>query len=159
MLTVRVAYGGLMREPRLAGLVGLLLLTLAGCAAPAAPAVAPKPTPAATSPAPVRLPDDGVLLRDFGYRFGPVGSFSLPRTSVVAAAVDQADNVTLVLSAPSPGDVTAYLRRALPAAGFTVTAGGSSGSTLTFAGNGWAGSVTGDLTGGSAATGVLLRPR
>jgi hypothetical protein len=91
--------------------------------------------PAAASSPDVRLPADGVLLRDFGYRFGPLDSFSLPRTSVVSAAVDQADNVTLVLSAPSAGDVTAYLRRALPAAGFTLTAGRATGAgtTLTFA--------------------------
>jgi hypothetical protein len=108
----------------------------------------------------VRLPADGVLLRDFGYRFGPLDTFSLPRTSVVSAAVDQADNVTLVLSAPSPADVTTYLRQALPAAGFTVTAGGDpAGDSLTFAGNGWSGSVTGTGAAGDAATGVLLRPR
>lgn len=131
----------------------LLALALAGCAAPAAPAVAP-PAPAASSPAAVRLPADGVLLRDFGYQFGPLDAFSLPRTSVLSAAVDQADNVTLVLAAPSPGAVTTYLRRALPAAGFRVTAGASSGTTLTFVGNGWAGSVTGS----GDTTGVLLRP-
>ncbi len=158
MLAGRVAYGGVMRR-RLAGGVALLTLVPVGCGAPAAPAVAPQPSPAATSPTPVRLPDDGVLLRDFGYQFGPLDSFSLPRTSVVAAAVDQADNVTLVLSAPAPAVVTTYLRTALPAAGFTVTAGGSGGNSLTFTGNGWAGSVTGDVSGSAAATGVLLRPR
>lgn len=145
-----------MRGPRLTGWA-VLLLALAGCAAPAAPAVIPQPAP--HSPAAVRLPPDGVLLRDFGYQFGPLDSFSLPRTSVVSAAVDQADNVTLVLSAPSAADVAGYLRQALPDAGFTVAAGGSSGSTLTFTGNGWAGSVTGGVTGGVTATGVLLRPR
>jgi hypothetical protein len=136
-------------------------LGLLGCAAPPAPAAAPASAPAASSSPAVRLPADGVLLRDFGDHFGPLDSFSLPRTSVVFAAVDQADNVTLVLSAPSAADVTAYLRRALPAAGFTVTAGGSAGAgtTLTFVGHGWAGSVTGAGTGGAEATGVLLRPR
>ncbi|WP_375423818.1 hypothetical protein [uncultured Friedmanniella sp.] len=144
-----------MRRPGLGRLAAaLLVLVLAGCSAPAA---APTVTPPAVGSAAVRLPGDGVLLRDFGYQFGPLDSFSLPRTSVVSAAVDQADNVTLVLSAPAPADVVGYLRRALPDAGFTITAGGSaaSGTTLTFTGNGWAGSVTGSTT----ETGVLLRPR
>ena len=40
--------------------------------------------------------------------------------------------------------VEAYLRRALPATGFSITADGPDGSALTFAGHGWSGSFTGD---------------
>ena len=101
------------------------------------------------------MPPDGLPLRAFGYTFGPLDAFSLPRSTVLVTSVDQADNVTAVLSAPSATELAAYLRRALPAAGFAVTAGaGGSGPTLSFAGRGWTGSVTG--AGGAAA--VLLRP-
>ena len=67
------------------------------------------------------IPQDGATLRSFGYTFGPVEQLSLPRESVISARVDQANNVTAVLSAPPPGEVADYLRRALPAAGFAIT--------------------------------------
>lgn len=135
----------------------VVVFALAGCGAAAGtPATGTTTPPAATASATpaVRVPSDGVVLRDFGYQFGPLDAFSLPRTSVVIAAVDQADNVTLVLSAPSAAEVTDYLRQALPAAGFTVTADHPGRTTLTFTGHGWSGSVTGD----SLSTGILLRP-
>ncbi len=134
----------------------VLLLVLPGCGAASAPSL-PSPTASApaTPAAPPSVPADGLPLRAFGYRFGPLDAFSLPRSTVLVTSVDQADNVTAVLSAPSAAELAAYLRRALPAAGFTVTAGGSGpGATLTFSGRGWVGSVTG--AGGTAA--VLLRP-
>ena len=130
-----------------------LVLLVAGCGADPRPA--PGPPPSASSAPSVSVPADGLPLRAFGYAFGPLDTFSLPRSTVLVTAVDQADNVTAVLSQPSAAELAAYLRRALPAAGFTVTAGAEgSGPTLTFAGRGWTGSVTG--AGGTAA--VLLRP-
>ena len=78
---------------------------------------APVSTPAGS----VSIPADGATLRSFGYTFGPVEQLSLPRSAVISAAVDQANNVTAVLSAPPAGEVAAYLRRALPAAGFSIT--------------------------------------
>lgn len=135
-----------------------LVLVVAGCGA--APGPGPQrpatsaPTPA-SEPSPV-VPADGLALRAFGYTSGPLDAFSLPRSAVLVTSVDQPDNVTAVLSAPSAADVAAYLRRALPAAGFTVTAGAEGPDpTLTFTGRGWAGSVT----GADGATAVLLRPR
>ncbi|SDT22162.1 hypothetical protein SAMN04488543_3344 [Friedmanniella luteola] len=131
----------------------VLVLAAAGCGA--APGPVPVPTPAATASAPAAVPADGLPLRAFGYTHGPLDAFSLPRSALLVASVDQADNVTAVLSAPSGAELAAYLRRALPAAGFTVTAGADgSDPTLTFAGRGWTGSVT--AADGTAA--VLLRP-
>src|SRR5688500_6257548 len=120
----------------------VLLLALAGCGS----AVRPEPVLPSSSPsaplAGVTLPADGLPLRDFGYSFGPLDAFSLPRGAVLVTSVDQADNVTAVLARPSAPDVADYLRRALPLAGFTVTADDAAGSTLTFTGQGWAGSFT-----------------
>jgi hypothetical protein len=131
----------------------VLLMTVAGCGA--APRPVPAPAPSAGASAPASLPSDGLPLRAFGYHFGPVDAVSLPRSTMLVASVDQADNVTAVLSAPSAVELAAYLRRALPAAGFTVTAGADgSGPTLTFAGRGWTGSVT----GADGTSAVLLRP-
>ena len=59
-----------------------------------------------------------------------------------------------MLSAPPPAEVTGYLRRALPAAGFTILSADASGSAVTFAGHGWRGSFTSD----ARASAVLLRP-
>jgi hypothetical protein len=100
------------------------------------------------------VPTDGVTLADMGFTNGPRESFSLPRTVVVTTRVDQPNTVTLVLGPPPPAEVAGYLRRALPAAGFAITADDQVGTTLTFLGNGWAGSFTG--TGSASA--VSLRP-
>ena len=59
-----------------------------------------------------------------------------------------------MLSSPPPADVEAYLRRALPATGFTITADGPDASALTFAGHGW----TGSFTASDATSAILLRP-
>lgn len=142
-----------MRRRLTSGVAVVAALVLAGCGAAAETPNAPSTAPSSSVSPSVRLPADGVLLRDFGYVFGPLDAFSLPRTSVVSAAVDQADNVTVVLSAPSASAVTTYLRTALPAAGFTVTADDPATTTLTFTGHGWSGSVTGN----ARATGILLR--
>jgi predicted CoA-binding protein len=85
-----------------------------------------------------------------------VQQFSLPRMAVLKAKVDQPNNVAAVVSSPSPAEIASYLRRTLPAAGFTITADNPAAKTLTFIGNGWTGSFTGDNNGVSA---VLLRPQ
>lgn len=112
--------------------------------------------PVATAPptAAASIPVDGVTLRSLGYLNGPAEQFTLPRTAVLQAAVDQTNNVTAVLAAPRPAEVAGYLRRVLPATGFTVTADQPDVDTLTFVGHGWSGSFT--ATGGTSA--VLLRP-
>lgn len=130
----------------------VLVLVVAGCGAPTRPEPG-RPSPTGPSPV-VTVPADGLALREFGYTFGPLDAFSLPRDAVLVTSVDQADNVTAVLARPSAREVAAYLRRALPLAGFTVTGDDAAGSTLTFTGQGWDGSFTGD--DGSSA--VLLRP-
>ena len=129
----------------------VLLGGAAGCAAgerPDDPVSTAPPTAAAS------IPVDGVTLRSLGYLNGPAEQFTLPRTAVLQAAVDQTNNVTAVLAAPRPAEVADYLRRALPATGFTVTADQPDVDTLTFVGHGWSGSFT--ATGGTSA--VLLRP-
>ena len=131
-----------------------LALVVAGCGAATAPLPALSPSSAVPS---ATVPADGLPLRAFGYTSGPLDAFSLPRGTVLVTSVDQPDNVTAVLSAPSAVELAAYLRRALPAAGFTVTAGAEGpGTTLTFTGRGWTGSVTG--AGAGVTTAVLLRP-
>jgi hypothetical protein len=101
------------------------------------------------------IPSDGITLAGLGYLNGPIHEFSLPRTAVITAKVDQPNNVVAVVSSPSPAELRAYLLRALPAAGFEITADRAATSTLTFAGRGWSGSFTGD----DRASAVLLRPR
>ena len=125
-----------------------------GCAAgglPSIPRASSSPTP---SVAPTSIPADGFPLSSFGFANGPVGTFSLPRTTILRTAVDQPNNVTAILGQPSTSEVYAYLQRTLPGAGFTITASDAGASTLTFAGRGWTGSFTGDA--GTCA--VLLRP-
>jgi hypothetical protein len=138
----------------MAGAVLVLALLLSGCGGGAPPTPAPAaPSSAAPAPDAVQVPADGLPLAAFGYQFGPLDTLSLPRSTRLAAAVDQADGVTVVLSAPSLVEVVGYLRRALPAGGFTITADGGA-TTLTFRGHGWTGSVT----SGGGTTAVLLRP-
>ncbi len=138
---------------RILGVVAALVLLGggAGCAAGERP---DDPSPTARPTDTASVPADGVSLRSLGYRNGPVEQFSLPRTAVLQAAVDQTNNVTAVLISPQPAEVADYLRRALPATGFTVTADQPDADTLTFAGYGWSGSFT--ATGATSA--VLLRP-
>ena len=124
----------------LVAVVTLLGCLLAGCSAgypsdgsSAAPTTAAAPTPS--------IP--------------PIQVFSLPRTAVITAKVDQPNNVAAVVSAPPPAEMRSYFVRALPAAGFEITADRSEANTLTFVGHGWSGSFTGD----DRASAVLLRPR
>nr|WP_294693268.1 hypothetical protein [uncultured Friedmanniella sp.] len=132
-----------------------LMLALAGCGPAAGSEPVATASPSASAPtAPVTVPADGRALRGLGYSFGPLDSFSLPADAVLVASVDQADNVTAVLSRPPAREVADYLRRALPLAGFAVTADDPAGATLTFTGHGWAGS----FTGGAGSSAVVLRP-
>ena len=119
------------------------------------PPMQPPTTTGTPSPtAAVTVPADGVTLQALGYLNGPVEQFTLPRTALVSAAVDQTNNVTAVLTSPPPVDVAAYLRRSLPATGFTITAEDPEALALTFAGHGWTGSFTASAT----TSAILLRP-
>ena len=133
--------------------VALLGCLLMGCSA--APSSDSSPAPTAASTPPLAIPNDGVTLAALGYLNGPTDQFSLPRTTTVTAKVDQPNNVVAVMSSPSPAEVASYLRRALPAAGFTVNADDPAAKTMSFSGNGWNGSFTGD----GRMSAVLLRPR
>jgi hypothetical protein len=133
----------------------LVLALLGGCGGAGQPPVTPSPSPSAGPTAAAgTVPADGVTLRSLGFLNGPVQQFTLPRTALLSAAVDQTNNVTAVLSQPPPADVADYLRRALPATGFTITADDPGGSALTFAGHGW----TGSFTASTATSAILLRP-
>jgi uncharacterized lipoprotein YajG len=142
-------------NPRAAS-VGIALLTclLAGCSAGQS-RDSDLPPSVVSSARPPSVPSDGITLAALGYFNGPVRHFSLPRTAVLTAKVDQPNNVTAVVSSPSAREVGSYLRRALPAAGFMITADRPVANTMTFAGHGWNGSFTGD----DDASAVLLRPQ
>ncbi len=158
----------------------MLGLALAGCSGtPVGPATSPSPRPSAPSTAPnastgsatgtatPSIPADGVTLTTLGFTHGPLPFFSVPQPAYLTASSDQASLVTLVLAAPTPGEVYAYLLTSLPAAGFTITgheaggAGATPGATsttatpaLSFTGHGW----TGNLTGAGTTSVITLRP-
>jgi hypothetical protein len=125
-----------------------------GCSAGSSIDSAPAPT-TASSARPLSIPADGITLADLGFLNGPITQFSLPRTALLTAKVDQPNNVAAVVSSPSPTVIESYLRRALPAAGFTITADRPSANTMTFVGQGWSGSFTAD----GRASAILLRPQ
>jgi hypothetical protein len=99
-------------------------------------------------------------LAAFGFINGPVNEFSLPRGATLVSKVDQANNVTAVMSSPAPGEVADYLRRSLPAAGFVVTRDDREAMTVMFHGYGWSGGFTGTTSpsGSGGTSAVLLRP-
>ena len=138
----------------LRGLVvtGALATVLAGCGAAPRPDV-PTPPPAAST-APVQVPSDGVSLSALGFSYGPVDRVFVPVGAQVSSRVDQPNNVTVVLTAPSAADLLAFYRRTALANGFRVTADDAATSTLTFGGFGWSGTFTGD----DRASALLLRP-
>lgn len=140
-----------------------VLLVLTGCgAAGVDPDPSPSPTSSVRPPTPTAsqsptdapIPEDGIGLAAFGIQNGPP-QFSVPRGSVASSVVDQPNNVVLVLSAPAPVEVAAYLERNLVRTGFTITDADGDDSTVIFAGYGW----TGSFTAGDDASGILLRPR
>jgi hypothetical protein len=144
---------------RLSCIVGCLLTLLVLLACAAGGDVPPVPSSAATTPSPsVSVPSDGLPLEEFGFVNGPVAEFSLPRTTVFVAKVDQPNNVAAVMTNPPAAEVADYLRRSLPAGGFVITADDRAATTLTFEGYGWSGSFTGTSDAGSAGAAVLLRP-
>jgi hypothetical protein len=147
-----------VRSRRLAVAIALLGCLLMGCSAGSSSDSSPAP-PVVFPAGPPSVPSDGVSLAALGYLNGPVQQFSLPRIAVLKAKVDQPNNVAAVVSSPSPVEIATYLRRTLPAAGFTITADNPAAKTLTFIGNGWTGSFTGDNNGVSAVSAVLLRPQ
>jgi hypothetical protein len=149
----------LLDPRRVLGAISMfVLLGASACAGggpgPVLPSLSPTPPPSAATPH-VTIPADGVSLQTLGYRNGPVEQFSLPRSSVITATVDQANNVTAVLVSPPAAEVAAYLRRTLPMSGFTVLKDDSKALTMTFTGYGWTGSFTGNET----TSAVLLRPQ
>ena len=137
----------------LTAVAALLGCLLAGCSAGHS-SDSNTPPPAASPARPPSIPSDGVTLAALGYLNGPVRQFSLPSSAVIRAKVDQPNNVTAVVSSPSPAELSSYLRRALPAAGFMIIAYSPATNTMTFTGHGWSGSYTGD----ERASAVLLRP-
>jgi hypothetical protein len=141
-------------NPRAASVgIALFACLLAGCS-PSQSSDSSVPPPTASS-APVSIPSDGITLAALGYLHGPAEQFSLPRTAVIMTKVDQPNNVTAVVSSPPAREVGAYLRLALPAAGFVIIADRPAANTMTFAGHGWSGSFTGD----NRASAILLRPQ
>ncbi len=142
----------------LAGAVALVgALELLGACAGTAPEPSPTAISSTADPSPTvtpSIPANGVTLRELGFSNGPVEEFSIPTGAVVTDRVDQPNVVTIVMSAPPVAALADYYRRALPAAGFTITADDPTTHTLTFAGQGW----TGVLTGSDDATAVSLRP-
>lgn len=129
-----------------------LVLALAGCAAAGSSNEAPSPSPAPTPT--VSVPSDGVSLDALGFENGPVDRVFVPIGAQLSSRVDQTNNVTLVLTAPSAAELTTFYRRTVTANGFTVTADDPATTTLTFSGFGWTGTFTGD----SQASALLLRP-
>jgi hypothetical protein len=142
------------RSHLFAAAVAFLGCLLAGCSV-GYPNDSNSGAPTASSAPSPSIPLDGITLAALGYLNGPIHQFSLPRTAVITAKVDQPNNVVAVVSAPSPAELRSYLLRALPTAGFEITADRPTANTMTFAGHGWTGSFTGD----DRASAVLLRPR
>jgi hypothetical protein len=142
-----------VRRRGLAAATALVACLLMGCSAASSSDSSPAP-PSVAAARPPSIPSDGVTLAALGFLNGPVDQFSLPRTAIIATRVDQPNNVAVVVPSPRHAEVAAYLRGALPAAGFTITADKPATKTMTFAGNGWSGSFTGD----DQVSAVLLRP-
>ena len=139
---------------RLAAAMAFLGFLLMGCSTGSASDSSPAPRVASTADV-SSIPSDGLTLAALGYLNGPAQHFSLPRTAAVTVKVDQPNNVAMVVSSPPPAEIAAYLRRALPAAGFTITADDAAATTMTFSGNGW----IGRFTGNDRVSAILLRPQ
>ena len=161
---VRRSRAGRFCAPAAFSAVLIAVLATVGVAGGGAAGTDPRPTSSAATPSgsptpsadptSAPIPGDGAGLRAFGIANGPA-QFSLPLSSAPSTVVDQANNVVVVLSAPAPATVTAYLVATLAAAGFTITDADPGDSTFTFTGHGWAGSVT----TAEQSSAILLRPR
>jgi hypothetical protein len=123
------------------------LLAVAGCSS----APVPTPSPSTTVSVPAEAPADGVLLSDLGFVNSPPG-FSIPRGADIEQEVDSANNVTVVLTAPAGEEVADYLRRNLPAMGFTITADANGSLLFESAVHDGAFTVTGELAALSLRT-------
>ena len=123
------------------------LLAVAGCSS----APVPTPSPSTTVSVPAEAPADGVLLSDLGFVNAPPG-FSIPRGADIEQEVDSANNVTVVLTAPAGEEVADYLRRNLPAMGFTITADANGSLLFESAVHDGAFTVTGELAALSLRT-------
>lgn len=135
-------------------LVVLALVVLAGCSAAGDSGPGTSSTPSPTPSPAISVPADAVSLAALGFVNGPVDRVFVPAGAQVSAQVDQTNNVTLVLTAPSATELATFYRRTATGNGFTVTADDQATSTLTFAGFGWTGTFTGD----TRASALLLRP-
>lgn len=113
----------------------LAALALSGCAA--APEPAPSPTPLASTV--TAAPEDGTLLSSLGFEHAPAG-LSIPRGAIIAERTDSANNVTVVFTSPTGVEIADYLRRNLPALGFTITA--DANNSLLFEGGPYQGAFT-----------------
>ena len=131
-------------------LASVALALLPGCGATPRPDLKSAPPPSASATAPA----DGITLAQLGFRNGPAGAFSVPRTVVWTTSVDEPSGVTVVFSRPDAAVLADYLRRVLPGSGFVVTGDARATATLTFTGYGWHGS----FTGAGASSALILRP-
>ena len=111
----------------------LVLLALSGCTTPPPQPVTPEVTWTASAPA------DGVTLTQLGFRNGPA-EFWLPSGVVIRDRIDLESNVTVTITSPGGGELAAWLRRNLPAAGFEITADGQ--DSLLFRRGQWQGAFT-----------------
>lgn len=102
------------------------------------------------------IPAGGRSLETFGISNGPNDSVSLPADAVVTAESDQASLVEVAVSKPTPRQMDRYLKRTLPASGFTIEKHRRSANTpaISFTGRGW----SGKFTGHGSRSGLTLRP-
>lgn len=80
-----------------------------------------------------------MTLTSLGFANAPAG-ISLPVGATISERTDSANNVTVVLTAPSGLEVLAHLRATLPSAGFDITA--DAGNSLLFTDGTWDGAFT-----------------
>ena len=111
----------------------LAFLALAGCTTPPPQPATPEVTWSASAPA------DGATLTQLGFSNGPT-DFWLPSGVVIRDRIDRESNVTVTITSPGGGELAAWLRRNLPAAGFEITADGQ--DSLLFRRGQWQGAFT-----------------
>ncbi|WP_036925399.1 hypothetical protein [Acidipropionibacterium thoenii] len=135
--------GGTGRSGRVAAAAVVLVATgaLAGCGAPGSPVSSGSSTAASSAPVPAgsSAAADAVTLRALGIANGPDG-FPVPEGLIVSEQVDNPNNVTLVIDSFQGESTYQFLRRRLPAAGYTI--GDDANQSLVFSGKGWQGAFT-----------------